>query len=494
MHNVLARQLRRLGLSPESPPAAVETWVRFLERVEGYYANADQNRYLIERSLRRSSDELMAANRELATRAEAEIAKREARYRDLFQLSRIATWEENFVGAAEALDELRSAGVTDLVAHLQEHHELLTEICTRVVVTDVNPAVGALLRTDDLDALIGPVTPDMVDDDNAEAWVAQLEAVWERLGSVRVDDLRGLRTDGTLFHGVLEWHAPRVGDRYDYRRVVVTMVDITDMVEAELRMQEVLTSKDEFLASISHELRTPLTSVLGFAELLKDMESDTIDEEWKQMLEVIVTQAADLSDIVEDLLVAARTGLGQFAVGSLPVDLHAQVAQTLEAGRDIYQRVRLSPRSSPPIRAIGDPNRVRQIIRNLVTNAMKYGGDNIEVTFDADADHAYLRVVDDGGGLDEEAAAKVFERYYRSEGEESLTGSVGIGLTIARDLARMMSGDLYYEPRIGHTVFTLQLPRYSSVVRSLDERRAASDRVEPPESTQARASGGGAGR
>ena len=474
MHNVLARQLRRLGLAPETPPADVDAWRRFLDRVEGYYLNADQNRYLIERSLRKSSDELMAANRALASYAEEEIARREARYRELFRLSRIATWEENFVGVAEALEDMRRTGVVDLAGHLREHPDQLVELATRVVVTDVNPAVGALLRTDDLDSLIGPVRAEMVDTDNAEAWVAQFEAVWDGLGSVRIDDLRGIRTDGSLFHGVLEWHATEIGGRHDYRRVVVTMVDITEMVEAERRMQEILKSKDEFLASISHELRTPLTSVLGFAELLKDMGSGEVDEEWKQMLEVIVAQAADLSDIVEDLLVAARTGLGQFAVGSLPVDLHAQVEQTLEAGRDIYRRVRLEPRSSPPIRAIGDPQRVRQIIRNLITNAMKYGGDDIEVTIGADVDHAYLRVIDDGGGLDEETASRVFERYYRSEGEESLTGSVGIGLTIARDLARVMAGDLYYEPEPARTVFTLRLPRYSGVLRSLDEKRLAS--------------------
>lgn len=464
MHSVLARQMRRVGLTLDDVPADLDSWKRFLERVEGYYEDADQGRYLLERSLRHSTDELTASNERLTRFAEEEIAKREARYRDLFQLNKIATWEENFIGAAKALEELRAQGVTDIQKHVEDNRAALVDIITRVVVVDANPAVARLVGTESTEDLLGPVTEAMIDDDNAPAWIVQLKAIWDGVGSARIDHLTGTRMNGETFHGVLEWHAPLVGRHFDYRRVVVSIVDITELMETKRNMQKVLDSKDEFLASISHELRTPLTSVLGFAEVLQEMGSETPKDERDSLLGIIATQASDLSDIVEDLLVAARAELGQLTVGSVPVDLHAQVAQILEAGSNLSEPVQVPGRPNEPIKGLGDPQRVRQILRNLITNATKYGGDQIGVEIERETDEVVVRVVDNGTGLDQESAGRVFDRYYRSKPDENLTGSVGIGLTISRDLARMMNGDLVHERRDGLTVFTLRLPRLKEQV------------------------------
>lgn len=470
MHNVLARQLRRFGLTADEPPATMATWAHFLERIEGFYDGADQNRYLLERSLRKSSDELIAANQALVSQAEEEIAEGEARYRNLFKLSRIATWEENFEGAAAALDALRDSGVSDLAEHLRANLDQLAEIIARVEVTGVNPAVAELVRSSDPESLIGPISATLVTEESAEAWIAQLLAIWDRLDSVRVDDLVGTRQDGELFHGFLEWHAPRIGRRFDYRRVVVTIVDITEMIEAERRMRGLLESQDAFLASISHELRTPLTSVLGFAEILLESGVDSSIDDRASMLELIATQAADLSDIVDDLLVAARTGAGRLTVGSVPVDLRTEVVQTIDAARNINSPVDVPVENGAVVYALGDAKRVRQIVRNLVSNAIKYGGPQIGVEFEAAGDDVFLRVIDNGEGLDDEAAGRVFERYFRSDFDDGRTASVGIGLTISRDLARMMDGDLFYEPDDGRTVFTLRLPAAprSAVARAGD--------------------------
>ena len=459
MHSVLARQMRRVGLTLDEAPDNIEAWKLFLERVEGYYEDADQSRYLLERSLRHSSEELINANKELARLARIQLEESEARYRDLFRLSRIATWEENFVRAAEALEQLRASGITDIEEHLRANPGELRDIVMKVEVSAVNPAVGELVRNDDLESMVGSVAAELIDGASGPAWIAQLKAIWDGTPSVRIDHLVGTRQDGEVFHGVLEWHVPEVGGVLDYSRAVVTMVDITEMVEAEQRMQKVLESKDDFLASISHELRTPLTSVLGFAEVLREMGDTSSDDETNDLLGIIASQAADLSDIVEDLLVAARAELGQLTVGSVPVDLHAQVAQTLESGHGYTKAVQVPQRPEVPIKAAGDPQRVRQVLRNLITNAMRYGGPHVEVSIHHDHEHVYVDVIDDGGGLGEEMGQKIFERYYRSKTDESLTGSVGIGLTIARDLARMMDGDLYYQRREAKTVFTLELPR-----------------------------------
>jgi len=457
MHRVLARQLRRVGLILDETPNDLDVWKRFLERVGSYYEEADRGRYLLEQSLRLSSNELIEANNELRNLARKKLAISEARYRDLFQLSRIATWEEDFSEAARELERLRQDGVEDLAAYFAADPGEIQRIVEKVEVLNVNPAVGRLVGSTELDSMIGPVSAEMVTPENTPAWITQLLAIWTGLETVRIDHLVGSRLDGEVFHGVLEWHAPRLGDAFDYSRVVVTIIDITELVEAEQRMQDVLQSKDEFLASISHELRTPLTSVLGFAEVLREMGEEAPDEERNSLLEIIASQAGDLSNIVEDLLVAARAELGQLTVGAVPVDLHAQVAQIIEAGHGFTKNVQVPPRPATPIRAVGDPQRVRQVLRNLVVNAMRYGGNHVHVEIERVGEHVFGRVIDDGGGLDETQAEKVFERYYRTKGDDSLTGSVGIGLTISRDLARMMGGDLFYERSEGLTVFTLRL-------------------------------------
>lgn len=456
MHRVLSRQLRRLGLTLDEPPEDIASWKWFVQKVESAYEEADRSRYLLERSLEVSSRELLDANRQIQEQAQARVDRYEAHYRDLFRQTRVPTWEEDFQTAAERLGQLRHDGVTDISAHLLENPDVLNDIVTSIEIIDVNPAVAELVRSDDPAKLIGPVDSLLVNEQNTPAWIAQLETIWERRGSLRIDDLVGNRMDGEVFHGILEWHAPMVRGSYDYSRVVVSIVDITHRVEAEMRMQEVLKSKDEFLASISHELRTPLTSVLGFAEVLRSME-DGEEEERGALLEIIASQAADLSNIVEDLLVAARAELGQLAVMQVPIDVHAQVAQVIEGRQLTGHEIRVPDRPETAVRAKGDPERVRQILRNLITNAERYGGDDVWIDVRHDDELVYVRVCDDGRGLPEQVAERIFERYYRTDPTGGQPGAVGIGLTISRDLSEMMGGGLYYERVNGHTAFTLEL-------------------------------------
>ena len=113
----------------------------------------------------------------------------------------------------------------------------------------------------------------------------------------------------------------------------------------------------------------------------------------------------------------------------------------------------------PPVPAIADPHRVRQVVRNLVANATRHGATPIRVEVGWEGDSAYLRVVDHGEGVVPELAESVFEPYVRARGSESQPGSVGLGLTISRRLARLMGGDVTYHRRDGQTWFVLTLPR-----------------------------------
>lgn len=225
---------------------------------------------------------------------------------------------------------------------------------------------------------------------------------------------------------------------------------------AEAQLRELLESKDDLIATIAHELRTPLAGVVGFAQILRD-DSGSIDPESKaEMIRLVAEQGMDLTNIVDDLLVAAKSEAGTLVVAKVRVDLRANAAQVLEAwGTDLVGRVELTGEASI---TTGDPARVRQILRNLVSNARRYGGEQIRVKVGGDCDTVYVRVEDSGPGVAVEDWERIFEPYQRAHDAPGLTASMGLGLSISRHLARRMGGDLRYDTEDGQCVFTLAMP------------------------------------
>jgi PAS domain S-box-containing protein len=226
--------------------------------------------------------------------------------------------------------------------------------------------------------------------------------------------------------------------------------------EAESQLRDLLESKDDLIATIAHELRTPLAGVVGFAEILRD-ETDTLDPQSRaEMIRLVAEQGMDLTNIVDDLLVAAKSEAGTLVVASVRVDLRAQAAQVLEAwASDVAGTIEVSGSSAI---TTGDPARVRQILRNLVTNALRYGGENIYVRVGGDETSVYMSVEDDGQGVEPEEHDRIFEPYRRAHDAPGLTASMGLGLSISRKLARLMGGDLSYRQEPGLSVFTLSMP------------------------------------
>ncbi len=227
--------------------------------------------------------------------------------------------------------------------------------------------------------------------------------------------------------------------------------------QAKLLDEALATSrmKSEFLASVGHELRTPLTAVMGFAQLLRDAGGDVPLAEREEMIASIAKQAFDLSGIVDDLLVAARDQIGELAVIRVPVDLRAQAAQVLEAwDRESLGGITVD---GGPAAAIGDPARVRQIVRNLVSNALRYGGREVRLRTGHRDGWAFLEVRDDGDGLPPEKWELIFEPYYRAHDRRGQPAAVGLGLAVSRRLARHMGGELRYRHEDRESVFELTL-------------------------------------
>jgi PAS domain S-box-containing protein len=238
--------------------------------------------------------------------------------------------------------------------------------------------------------------------------------------------------------------------------VIGVSYDVTDRVRATEQLRELVRSKDDFVATVSHELRTPLTAVVGFAHELRDGLHQFGIDEVESFVDLIDEQATEVGDLVEDLLVASRAEHGSVPVGHDAIDLWGQVDAVVRARR-LGKPVRIEDRDGEA-KVFGDPIRVRQIIRNLLTNADRYGGAHIRVRVRRTDDDYLLEVWDDGEGIPQSHRAFIFEPYQRAHHNVGRTESVGLGLTVSRQLARLMGGDLTYERRKSFSVFALRLP------------------------------------
>jgi signal transduction histidine kinase len=228
--------------------------------------------------------------------------------------------------------------------------------------------------------------------------------------------------------------------------------------QMRVRLARLDNARKEFVANASHELRTPLFSLGGFLELLLDEELDEATR--REFLTTMHGQVDRLTKLSTDLLDLSRVDAGQLDMVEEPVELGDAariVADELEhvaAGSGHGLEVEAGDGAW----ALGDLERVLQIVRALAVNALTHtpSGSQVVLRARTDGARASLSVEDDGPGIPQEHQAAVFERFYRVEGGKA-SGS-GLGLSIARELARLMNGGVRLDSRPGRTVVTLDLP------------------------------------
>jgi signal transduction histidine kinase len=226
------------------------------------------------------------------------------------------------------------------------------------------------------------------------------------------------------------------------------------------RLVEADRLKDEFVALISHDLRTPLTSIMGYVELSLDepLESDT-----RSYLEVVARSSQRLLRLVDDLLFVARLQSGRLEIMPSRLDLNEIARQAAEEarGRADAKDLDLVVDSNGAVPIDADRGRIFQLFDNLISNAIKFTPDGGQVEIKVSApDTARLEVCDTGIGFTEAEAARVFERFYRTENavERQVPGT-GLGLFIAHAIADAHGGTISAHPRDGGgAVFRVELP------------------------------------
>lgn len=377
-----------------------------------------------------------------------------ARFKTLFERAPIALWEEDFTAVAQALQQLRARGVHDLRDHLDSHPDEARGLIAQVAFIDVNPAgihlIGASSREDALDRVVpADPPPELI-----ASFIEQFVAVWEDRDHLSLE-IAGLTVDGRPLDLSLHWAATRDADgKLDVSRVIVAITDIGVVRRAERELAALVASKDELVASVSHELRTPITTIYGMAFELRENAADFTAQETGELIEIIAEQSRELSHIVEDLLVAARADLDTLAVRPELIDLESEIEQIVATSASTSAPVVDVPGGE---RAWADPLRFRQIMRNLLTNARRYGGESVTIRSTVGPAVVHIQVIDSGPGISESDREAIFEPYVRATSDPAIPGSIGLGLPVSRRLARLMGGDLVYRYE-GMSVFELTLP------------------------------------
>lgn len=206
--------------------------------------------------------------------------------------------------------------------------------------------------------------------------------------------------------------------------------------------------KNQFVAMVSHELRTPLTSIAGFAETLEESWKELPVENVDEFLSIITKQAYYLAELVEDVLVIPRLEAGRLKLEPEIFDLSVlteEVAGLVFSSREEGLALMSIPRG---VKVWADPKRVQQVLRNLLDNARKYGGNQVLIEAFPITEHLVVVVSDNGPGVPDESVNRIFEHFEQlSKGDARSSSGIGLGLPIARRLARAMGGDVWYERR-----------------------------------------------
>ncbi len=245
------------------------------------------------------------------------------------------------------------------------------------------------------------------------------------------------------------------GPSGERRGAALAYQEITDVVRA-------IQVKDEFVAAVSHELRTPLTAMLGYLELLLDR--DDLDEAARVQLRVVQRHSQRLQALLADLLLISEVSDGSLRLQPAPVDLAAVVAETVEGAHSSAERHGVTVRADMPDRlpAQADWLRVRQVLDNLVSNAIKYteAGGSVLVVLGTDGADVEITVSDTGMGIAPDEIDHVFGRFFR--GGRAVAQQVqgtGLGLSIVSSIVDAHDGTVAVESDLGRgSTFRVVLP------------------------------------
>jgi PAS domain S-box-containing protein len=446
------RSLTPLDLKPEFTREAFEEVIaplragaQDLVRFETVHRRRDGSLYPVEVNLHLSSaggQNVFGAIIQDVTerrRSEAALREQEERLRLALAAGRLGTWEHDlrsgrviWSAALESMHGLASGGFAGTFEALQDH-----------VHPEDRAGVLAAIR----ESIAGPGEHEM-----------QYRIVWPD------GEIRWLEARGRVFRDAEGEPTRMVGVALDVTERILSERLIRQAKEEAERANK---AKSEFLAAMSHELRTPLNAIGGYLDILDLEIQGPINEQQRQSLERIKRNQDYLLRLINDILHFAKLEAGHLEFDIGPFDVNELLAEMdpLVAGQAESRGLAYLCRaaSGAPV-AVGDRERVRQILLNLVANALKFTdvGGRVVLSAEEAEDAVLLRVEDTGRGIAADRLESIFDPFVQVDRERNETSQqgVGLGLAISRDLALSMGGELDAQSRPGRgSTFVLRLPR-----------------------------------
>jgi protein-histidine pros-kinase len=249
-----------------------------------------------------------------------------------------------------------------------------------------------------------------------------------------------------------------------------------ELSEANARLAQASQAKSVFLASMSHELRTPLNAIMGFSELLRQGVPGAVNEEQQRQLEIVIAAAGGLLELINGILDISRVESGQESPTFQPCEVREIVGAVVDILAPLADSAGLELRVDVqgPIEPLcTDAAKVRQVLLNLVANAIKYTPEGtVSLTVLCVEDTIRFEVADTGPGIDPELLPLVMQDFYRAlHPDPSRSPGTGLGLSISRRLATMLEGCLVARSEVGEgSLFTLVIPRKHECTEGPGER------------------------
>ena len=224
-----------------------------------------------------------------------------------------------------------------------------------------------------------------------------------------------------------------------------------------------MTNQDDFISTVSHELRTPLTSIRGFAQTMLSSWDKLDDNSKKKFLEIIEQQSNRLIHLVENILSVTKIPSENLVCKKIGINsIINNVVQIIKQKYTTHEFELSLEKSNPEIYA--DTEKIQQVLINVIENACKYSdeGSGVNVSTLSDNKYVYIRVRDEGIGIDEEYAEKIFEKFSRIDNPLTRkTQGSGLGLFITKSLTEKMNGQISFKNLEKGTEFELKFPLYN---------------------------------
>jgi PAS domain S-box-containing protein len=282
------------------------------------------------------------------------------------------------------------------------------------------------------------------------------DAVWVRSQGVLIDDITGDKQP--RFVGITQNITERKQAEQEREQLLLREQIARQQAEEASRL------KDEFLATVSHEIRTPLNAILGWSQML--MTNKIRPNDMQGAIETIYRNAKSQAQLIEDILDVSRIITGKIRLEPRPISLAPLIQTAVESLRPAIEakNIRLQMRLDfEPRMVSADPNRLQQVVWNLVSNAIKFTPENgsVSIELESDASRTKIIVSDTGKGIDAEFLPFVFERFRQADGSSTRKhGGLGLGLAIVRHIVELHGGsvEVNSEGADKGTTFTVYLP------------------------------------